>query len=308
VITGRELASMSLETLTLQVKETSVFARVSPEHKLKIVEALQANGQIVAMTGDGVNDAPALKKADIGVAMGITGTDVSKESAEMVLLDDNFATIVAAVEEGRRIYDNIRKFIKYTLGSNVGEVLVVLAAPFVGMPLPLLPLQILWINLVTDGLPGLALTKEDAESNTMKRPPFHPKENIFSRGLSRSIIWMGLMLGLLTLGIGYWAWATGQEAWRTLAFTTLALAQMGNVLAIHTSSKPLLKGGLFSNPLLIGSIILTLVLQLAVVYIPFLQPVFETEPLTAPQFSIAILASIVMFFFIRFERRINRAA
>ena len=307
VITGRELAGMSLDTLTLQVKETSVFARVSPEHKLKIVEALQANGQIVAMTGDGVNDAPALKKADIGVAMGITGTDVSKESAEMVLMDDNFATIVAAVEEGRRIYDNIRKFIKYALGSNVGEILVMLAAPFLGMPLPLLPLQILWINLVTDGLPGLALTMESAESNTMKRPPYHPKENIFSRGLGRSIIWMGLMLGLLTLGIGYWGWATGQEAWRTMAFTTLALAQMGNVLAIHTSSKPLFKGGLFSNPLLIASILLTLVLQLAVVYIPFLQPIFETEPLTALQFGITILASIAMYIFVRFERQINHS-
>ena len=308
VITGRELASISLEELTRQVKETSVFARVSPEHKLKIVEALQANGQIVAMTGDGVNDAPALKKADIGVAMGITGTDVSKESAEMVLMDDNFATIVAAVEEGRRIYDNIRKFIKYALGSNVGEILVMLAAPFLGMPLPLLPLQILWINLVTDGLPGLALTMESAEGNTMKRPPYHPQENIFSRGLGRSIIWMGIMLGALTLGIGYWGWATGQEGWRTMAFTTLALAQMGNVLAIHTSSKPLFKGGLFSNPLLIGSILITLAMQLAVVYIPFLHPIFETEPLTALQLGITILASAIMYIFVRVERRINHAA
>ena len=308
VITGRELADMPMETLAQQVKETSVFARVSPEHKLKIVEALQSNGQIVAMTGDGVNDAPALKKADIGVAMGITGTDVSKESAEMVLMDDNFATIVAAVEEGRRIYDNIRKFIKYALGSNIGEILVMLVAPFLGMPLPLLPLQILWINLVTDGLPGLALTMESAESNTMKRPPYHPKENIFSRGLGRSIIWMGVMLGILTLGIGYWGWATGQAAWQTMAFTTLALAQMGNVLAIHTSSKPLFKGGLFSNPLLIGSILITLVMQLAVVYIPFLQPIFETEALTASQFGVTILASIIMYIFVRLERRINHAA
>ena len=307
VITGRELATMPMDKLVRQVKETSVFARVSPEHKLKIVEALQSNGQIVAMTGDGVNDAPALKKADIGVAMGITGTDVTKESADMVLMDDNFATIVAAVEEGRRIYDNIRKFIKYALGSNIGEILVMLAAPFLGMPLPLLPLQILWINLVTDGLPGLALTMEFAESNTMKRPPFHPKENIFSRGLGRSIIWMGLMLGLLTMGIGYWGWATGQEAWQTMAFTTLTLAQMGNVLAIHTSSKPLFKGGLFSNPLLIASILITVVMQLGVVYIPFLQPIFETEPLTASQFGVTILASIAMYIFVRLERHLNRA-
>ncbi len=308
VITGHELSTMPVEILTEKVKDTSVFARVSPEHKLKIMEALQSNGEIVAMTGDGVNDAPALKKADIGVAMGITGTDVSKESAEIVLLDDNFATIVAAVEEGRRIYDNIRKFIKYALGSNIGEILVMLVAPFLGMPLPLLPLQILWINLVTDGLPGLALTMESAENNTMKRPPYHPKENIFSRGLGRSIIWMGLMLGLLTLGIGYWGWATGQEAWQTMAFTTLALAQMGNVLAIHTSSKPLMKGGLFTNPLLIGSILLTLVLQVAVVYTPFLQPFFETEPLSVQQFGVTIVASIVMYIFVRWERRYHHAA
>ncbi|MBI4926738.1 MAG: HAD-IC family P-type ATPase, partial [Anaerolineae bacterium] len=204
VVTGRELAEMDIARLQEVVKDTSVFARVSPEHKLKIVEALQKNGEIVAMTGDGVNDAPALKKADIGVAMGITGTDVSKEASEMVLLDDNFATIVAAVEEGRRIYDNIRKFIKYALGSNIGEILVMLVAPFFGMPLPLLPIQILWVNLVTDGLPGLALTVEKSERNTMRRPPFDPKESVFSRGLGRGIILMGILLGLITLGVAYW--------------------------------------------------------------------------------------------------------
>ncbi len=304
VITGQELSILTVADLAQAVKDVSVFARVSPEHKLKIVEALQANGEIVAMTGDGVNDAPALKKADIGVAMGITGTDVSKESAEMVLLDDNFATIVAAVEEGRRIYDNIRKFIKYALGSNIGEILVMLVAPFLGMPLPLLPLQILWINLVTDGLPGLALTMESAERNTMQRPPFHPKENIFGRGLGRSILWMGLLLGALTVGIAYWGWATGQEAWRTMAFTTLTLGQMGNVLAIHTTTRSFWKGGLFTNRFLIGSVILTLALQLLVVYAPFLQPVFETEPLSLEQFAITLLASLTMFLFVRLEAKL----
>jgi Ca2+-transporting ATPase len=184
---------------------------VSPEHKLNIVNALQELGEVVAMTGDGVNDAPALKKADIGVAMGITGTDVSKEAADMVLLDDNFATIVAAVAEGRTIYDNIRKFIKYVLSSNTGEIWVMLIGPLLGMPLPLLPLQILWINLVTDGLPGLALSVEPAERGTMQRSPFHPNESVFSRGIGRQILWVGILMGLVSLAVGYWKWAeTGQ--------------------------------------------------------------------------------------------------
>ncbi|MCE1252426.1 MAG: cation-translocating P-type ATPase [Anaerolineae bacterium] len=294
-LTGQDLEKMSTEDLEKVVDDVAVYARVSPEHKLKIVQALQRKGHIVAMTGDGVNDAPALKKADIGVAMGITGTDVSKEAADMVLLDDNFATIVAAVEEGRRIYDNIRKFIKYALTSNSGEIWVMLAAPLLGMPLPLLPLQILWINLVTDGLPGLAMTMEAAESDTMKRPPYNPKENIFARGMGRDIIWIGLLLGAVSLGMGYWAWSIGDPGWQTMIFTTVTLSQMGNALALRSEKESLFKIGLFSNKLLLGSVILTIALQLAVIYVPFLQEIFNTQALSLTDLAISPGLSLVVF-------------
>ncbi|MFZ6019778.1 MAG: cation-translocating P-type ATPase, partial [Chloroflexota bacterium] len=277
-------------------EHVSVFARVSPEHKLKIVQALQEKGEIVAMTGDGVNDAPALKKADIGVAMGITGTDVSKEAADMVLLDDNFATIVAAIEEGRRIYDNIRKFIKYTLTSNAGEIWVMLAGPFLGMPLPLTPIQILWVNLVTDGLPGLALTVEPAERDTMKRKPFPPKENVFSRGMARDILWIGLWMGLVSLAAGLWALNTGRmETWQTMVFTTLTLAQMGNVLATRSNRFSLFQIGLFSNKPLLGAVLLTFALQMAVVYVPFLQNVFNTRALPLEDLLVSLALSTLVF-------------
>jgi len=306
VVTGTELALMDVPTLAQVVKEVSVFARVSPEHKLKIVEALQSHGEIVAMTGDGVNDAPALKKADIGVAMGITGTDVSKEAADMVLLDDNFATIVAAVEEGRRIYENIRKFIRYTLGSNLGEILVVLGAPFLGMPIPLTPLQILWVNLVTDGLPGLALTVEQAERGTMQRPPHPPQENVFARGLWSNIFYAGFMMTLLTLTVGYGAWSMGVEAWRTMAFTTLTLAQMGNALALRTGNESVFREGFFRNRAMIGAVLLTFVLQLAVIYVPFLQPFFATQALSAAELGVCLLASAAMFGLVELEKRLRR--
>ncbi len=305
VLTGQELAKMSIEELKAVVEERSVYARVSPEHKLKIVQALQEKGHIVAMTGDGVNDAPALKRADIGVAMGITGTDVSKEASDMVLLDDNYATIVAAVEEGRRIYDNIRKFIRYTMTSNAGEIWVMLLAPFVGMPLPLLPLQILWVNLVTDGLPGLALTVEPAERDTMQRPPHPPKENIFGRGMARDILVVGLLMGLVSLGVGYFAWLSGDPAWQTMAFTTLTMAQMGNALAVRSERYPLWKIGLFSNRLLLGAVLLTLALQMAVVYLPFLQNVFRTMPLSAGDLAISLGCSVLVYFGVEVYKMIS---
>jgi Ca2+-transporting ATPase len=297
VMTGQELADMDQAALKDAIKETSVFARVSPEHKLRIVEALQSENHIVAMTGDGVNDAPALKKADIGVAMGITGTDVSKEAADMVLLDDNFATIVAAVEEGRRIYDNIRKFIKYTLTSNAGEIWVMLLGPLMGLGLPLLPLQILWVNLVTDGLPGLALTVEPVERNVMKRKPYHPDENIFGRGLGRDIIWIGLLMGLVSLGVGYWGIHYGTSGeWQTMVFTTLTLAQMGNAFATRSEKDSIFRQGLFSNKAMFGAVALTFVLQMAVVYLPPLQAVFKTEALHFTELIVSLGASLIVFF------------
>ena len=303
VVTGRELDVMGNAELDQVVAETSVFARVSPENKLQLVKALQRQGEIVAMTGDGVNDAPALKQADIGVAMGITGTDVSKEAAAMVLQDDNFATIVAAVREGRIVYDNIRKFIQYTLTSNAGEIWVMLAAPLCGMPLPLLPLQILWINLVTDGLPGLALAMEPGERNTMRRPPYPPGEPILGRGMWQHILWIGLLMGLVSLLAGWFYWDPQADSldgeahryWRTMVFMVLTLSQMGHVLVIRSQRDSLFKIGLFSNPWLLVAVVFTFLLQLMVTYVPFFQELFDTVALTPRDLGIALLLSMVVF-------------
>ena len=312
VVTGPQLERTSAEELELMTESTPVYARVSPEHKLRIVEGLHRRGHIVAMTGDGVNDAPALKIADIGVAMGITGTDVAKEAADMVLLDDNFASIVAAVGEGRVIYDNIRKFIRYILGTNSGEIWLMLTAPFFGMPLPLLPLQILWMNLVTDGLPALALGVEPPESDTMRRPPRPPRESLFARGLGRQIVWVGLLMGLLSLSIGYGYWHVHNPAWQTMVFTTLTLSQMANVMAIRSERRSLFEIGLLSNKLLLGAVGLTVVLQLALVYVPVLQSIFKTVALPIPDLILAVVASSVVFWAVELEkwylRRQARAA
>jgi P-type Ca2+ transporter type 2C len=302
VVTGQELANITQEELYNTVEETSVYARVSPEHKLKIIQALQDRGHIVAMTGDGVNDAPALKKADIGVAMGITGTDVSKEASDMVLLDDNFATIVAAVEEGRRIYDNIRKFVRYTMTSNAGEIWVMLIAPFLGMPLPLTPLQILWVNLVTDGLPGLALTIEPAEQNTMSRQPYQPKESIFNRPMIIAILWIGILMAVVSILAGYFQFQAGIATWQTMIFTTLTIAQMGNALATRSSTDTLFEIGLLSNKAMLGSVFFTFLLQMALVYVPFLQNIFGTVALSARDLAASIGLSVIVFIVIEFVK------
>jgi Ca2+-transporting ATPase len=305
-LTGSELTQLTTKELEEIVEEVPVYARVSPEHKLNIVKALQQRGHIVAMTGDGVNDAPALRRSDIGVAMGITGTDVSKEAADMVILDDNFATIVAAVEEGRTIYDNVRKFVKYTLTSNVGEILVMLLAPFIGMPIPLTALQILWINLVTDGLPGLALGLEPAEKDVMRRPPYPAAESIFGRGMGTQMIRFGFLMGLISLSVGYWGWKTGNPHWQTMLFTTLTLAQMGNALAIRSYRDSLFSIGLFSNKPLLGAVLLTFLLQLAVVYLPPMQDLFSITPLPPLELGISLAFSTLVFFAVEIEKAFLR--
>jgi Ca2+-transporting ATPase len=305
-LTGQELERLSQKELEQEVEQVSIYARVSPEHKLRIVQALQKRDKFVAMTGDGVNDAPALKQADIGIAMGITGTDVSKEAADMVLLDDNFATIVAATEEGRVVYNNIRRFIKYILGSNVGEVITIAAAPLLGLPdVPLIPLQILWMNLVTDGVPALALAVEPADPDVMRRPPFNPKESIFARGLGSYIIRIGIIFGIFTITLMLIAYNYFPESWKTMVFTTLCIAQMGHAIAVR-SNKLTLNINPFSNPFLLGAVVATTLLQLLLVYVPPLRSFFGTEFLTGQQLLICLGFSTLMFVWVEFEKLIIR--
>ena len=305
VMTGTELSSIEFESFKSMVEDTRVFARVSPEQKLNIVQALQENKQFVAMTGDGVNDAPSLKRSDIGVAMGITGTDVSKEAADIILLDDNFATIVKAVRSGRRIYDNIRKFIKYAMTGNAGEIWSIFLAPFLGLPIPLLPLHILWINLVTDGLPGLALAAEPSEKGIMKRPPRPTNESIFAGGLGVHIMWVGLLMGLVTLGTQYFF--IDNAKWQTMVFTVLCFSQMGHVFAIRSETRSLFQQGLFSNMPLFGAVALTFLLQMAIIYIPVFNPIFRTQPLSLNELGITLALSLIVFFAVELEKVIKRS-
>jgi len=303
VLNGQQLQRLSQEELEQQVEEVSIYARVSPEHKLRIVQALQSRGKFTAMTGDGVNDAPALKQSDIGIAMGITGTDVSKEASDMVLLDDNFATIVAATEEGRVVYTNIRRFIKYILGSNIGEVLTIAAAPLMGLGgVPLTPLQILWMNLVTDGLPALALAVEPAEPNVMQRPPFSPRESIFARGLGSYMVRIGIVFAIITIALMAVAYQYFPDHWKTMVFTSLCLAQMGHAIAVRSNSQLTIQLNPFTNPYLLWAVLVTTALQLALVYVPFLQGFFGTKPLTLQELSICVGFSSLLFVWVELEK------
>ena len=302
VVLGRELESFDDARLQEVVARCSIYARVPPEQKLRIVKALQANGQVVAMTGDGVNDAPALKQAHIGVAMGITGTEVSKEAADIVLLDDNFATIVNAVEEGRLVYANIRRFVKYILGSNVGELITIAAAPLLGLTgVPLTPLQILWMNLVTDGVPALALALEPGEDGLMRRPPAQPGESIFARGLGRYILRVGVVFAAMTIALMLWAARHEGMPWQTMVFTTLCLAQMGHALSAR-SDLPLLQVAPFSNPWLIWAVLLTTGLQLLLLYVPALSSFFGTTALSSTDLGVCVGFSLLFFLYLELEK------
>ena len=314
-LTGADLDQMDDGQLAHAVSWVDVFARVQPEHKVRIVRALQANGEIVGMTGDGVNDGPAVKEADIGIAMGKTGTDVTKEASDIVLADDNFATIIAAIEEGRIIYDNIRKFIRYLLGCNVGEVLTMLLAALIGLPLPLLPIQILWMNLVTDGLPAIALSVDPGDQDIMERPPRPPKEGIFARGLHVRIAAQGTLIGMCTLLVFILElfWGTGSlDSARTMAFTTLVLSQLLFVFQCRSEEHRVWEVGIFGNPWLMGAVCLSIAMHMGVVYIPIIQPIFKTVALSWGQWAVvaffsgwcAIFADVVVYVARRARRRL----
>jgi Ca2+-transporting ATPase len=306
LMTGRELARIDTAELEVKAADIRVYARVNPEQKIAIVQALQRRGEFVAMTGDGVNDAPALKSADIGIAMGKVGTDVAREASDMVLLDDNFASIVAAVGEGRRIYENIRKFVRFVLAGNLGEILTLLIAPFFGMPIPLLPIQILWVNLVTDGLPGLALAMEPEEKGQMRRPPRPPGESLFAGGMAVQIAWVGTLIGGLSLFTQYWAIAAGSAHWQTMVFTVLTFAQLFQIMAVRSERESLFTIGIGSNLPLLGAVLVGAALQLIVIYVPWFNDILKTQPLTAGELALCVLLPASVFVAIEIEKWLTR--
>ena len=297
VVTGREIMDLSNKEFDNMVKEVNIFARISPKDKIRIVDSLKKYGNVVAMTGDGVNDAPALKKADIGIAMGITGTDVSKEASDMILLDDNFASIVNTIKEGRGIYDNIKKFVEYLLSSNLGEILVIFIAMLIGMPLPLIAIHILWINLATDGLPALALSVDPAEPGIMQRKPRKKDSQIFSKNIILRMAAIGIIMCVGTLALFKLYDPVNNLIYaQTMAFSTLMMFQMFNVLNCRSEKNSIFRIGLFSNKYLIGAIVISVLLQLAVIYTP-LAVFFKTTPLSFIDWIYVVLMSSTVLIF-----------
>jgi Ca2+-transporting ATPase len=297
LMTGEELEALSVEDYGARVRDINVYARVSPLQKVRIVTALQDRGEVVAMTGDGINDAPSLHLANIGIAMGRSGTDVAREASHMILLDDNFSSIVMAVREGRRITDNIRKFVHYVLTGNAGEIIAIVVAPILGWPVPLLPIHILWVNLVTDGLPGLALSEDPPEPDVMNNPPRPLNEGFFSRNLILHILAMGSVIGGMTLLTQFWATRSGTTHGQTMTFTVLTFSQMAYILSIR-SDKPSAPGRIFfENPPLTGAILITGILQLAILYLPPLNRIFRTQPLTPGELLLTFGLSFLVFLF-----------
>ncbi|MFC1766736.1 cation-translocating P-type ATPase, partial [Planctomycetota bacterium] len=308
-LSGAEINELSEEQLTEKVDKIAVYARVSPEHKLRVIRAWRQRGQVVAMTGDGVNDAPALKEADIGVAMGITGTDVTKEVADMVVTDDNFASIVAAVEEGRGVYDNIRKFIHYLLSCNAGEIMVMFFASLVGLPAPLLAVHILWVNLVTDGLPALALGVDPIDPEVMKRAPRPPAEPVVTKHSGFILMLQGALMATCCLVAFLYVLkveAGGIARARTAAFIVLACSQLAHSFNCRNLKQSIFKIGLWTNPQLVGAVTLSFLVQVAVVYVPLLQKAFKTVPLSLGDWVSILLISSVPLWVVEFTKSIKR--
>jgi P-type Ca2+ transporter type 2C len=304
VLTGEALDRLSDAELNDRVPRVGIYARTSPAQKLRIVEAWKARGAVVAMTGDGVNDAPALRRADIGIAMGLTGTDVSKEAADLVLADDRFATILDAVSEGRRIYDNIRRFIRYMLATNSGELWAMFLAPMLGLPFPLLPAQILWINLVTDGPPAIALGLEPVEPDAMQRPPRPLDESILAGGLWQQAVWVGLLMAAVIIVLQATARAVGWP-WQTMVFATLSFLSLGAAIAVRSERQSVRRLGLRSNPWMVGALILSGGAQLGAIYLPGLRGVFHADPLTPVQLAVSLLAATAVLVAVEAEKLIR---
>ena len=302
--TGVDLAKATEKQLAAEVESVRVYARVAPEQKLKIVRALQARGNLVAMTGDGVNDAPALKQAEIGVAMESRARTL--HARRVLFLDDNFATIVSAVSEGRTIYDNLRRFLRFIVTTNSSEILIMLVAPLLGLPIPLLPLQILWVNLLTDGLPGLALAAEPEDVDIMRRPPRPPDEGVFARGLGIHVVWVGCLMAALAVSTQIAALHLRLPAWQTMVISVVTFSQLAHVMAIRSETRSLFEQGLLSNKPLLGSVVLMVLLQFAVIYMLMLNALFSTQPLRLVEIGWTVLCALIVFVAVEIEKWIRR--